>query len=166
MSVTPITLSPLSAEDREPVLAIFNHYVVDGFSAYPEHEVPPAFYEMLLGLCRGYPNAAVRNGAGEVLGFGMLRPYSPISSFAKTAEITYFLRPDATGQGVGARLLDFLLDGARAQGIAHILASVSSRNEGSLRFHERHGFVACGRFRGIGEKRGVPFDVVYYQRSL
>lgn len=165
MSVT-FTLSLLTAEDREPVLAIFNHYVVHGFAAYPETELPPPFYDTLLGMCRGYPNAAVRNGAGEVVGFGMLRPYSPLSTFAKTAEITYFLRPDATGQGVGARLLEFLLDGARRQGIAHILASVSSRNEGSLRFHERHGFVACGRFPGIGEKRGVPFDVVYLQRTL
>lgn len=160
------TLSPLTADDREPVLAIFNHYVVNTFSAYPEHEVPPAFYDMLLGMCRGYPNAAVRSAAGEVVGFGMLRPYSPMSSFAKTAEITYFLRPDATGQGLGARLLEFLLDGARRQGITNILASVSSRNEGSLRFHARHGFVECARFRGIGEKRGLPFDVVYFQRTL
>jgi len=161
-----LTLSPLTAEDRKPVLAIFNHYVAHGFAAYPENELPPPFYDTLLGLCRGYPNAAVRGAAGDVLGFGMLRPYSPISTFARTAEISYFLRPDATGHGIGARLLDFLLDGARRQGIAEILASVSSRNEVSLRFHARHGFVECGRFRGIGEKRGVPFDVIYLQRSL
>lgn len=160
------TLSPLTPEDREPVLAIFNHYVVHGFAAYPEHEMPPAFYDTLLGVCRGYPNAAVRGPAGEVLGFGLLRPYSPISSFARTAEITYFLRPDATGQGIGVRLLEFLLEGARRQAIVNILASVSSRNEGSLRFHARHGFVECARFRAIGEKRGEPFDVVYFQRTL
>jgi phosphinothricin acetyltransferase len=161
-----ITLSPLTAEDREPILAIFNHYVAQGFAAYPETELPPPFYDTLLGLCRGYPNAAVRNEAGEVLGFGLLRPYHPMSTFSKTAEITYFLRPDATGQGIGRRLLEFLLDGARRQGITQILASISSRNEGSLRFHARHGFVECGRFRGIGVKRGEPFDVVYCQRSL
>lgn len=160
------TLSPLTADDRDAVLAIFNHYVVNSFSAYPENEVPPPFYDSLLALCRGYPNAAVRNGAGEVVGFGLLRPYHPMSTFARTAEITYFLHPDATGQGVGARLLDFLLDGARRQGIAQILASVSSRNPGSLRFHERHGFLECGRFRDVGEKRGERFDVVYLQRSL
>jgi L-amino acid N-acyltransferase YncA len=160
------TLSPLSADDRDAVLAIFNHYVVHGFAAYPETELPPAFFDTLLAMCRGYPNAAVRNGAGEVVGFGLLRPYHPMSTFAKTAEITYFLHPDATGQGIGERLLDFLLDGARKQGITQILASVSSRNAGSLRFHERHGFAECGRFRGIGCKRGVPFDVVYYQRTL
>jgi phosphinothricin acetyltransferase len=156
----------MSAEDRGAILAIFNHYVESSFSAYPESPVPDSFYDVLLGMCRGYPNAAVRSERGDVVGFGMLRPYSPFSTFAKTAEITYFLREDATGQGVGERLLEFLLDGARRQGITHILASISSRNEGSLRFHARHGFVECGRFRGVGSKRGLSFDVVYYQRTL
>ncbi len=160
------TLSPLTAGDRDAVLAIFNHYVVTSFAAYPETTLPPPFYDTLLGMCRGYPNAAVRDASGEVIGFGMLRPFHPMSTFAKTAEITYFLRPDATGQGVGERLLDFLLDGARQRGITQILASVSSRNAGSLRFHERHGFRECGRFRDIGEKHGERFDVVYLQRSL
>ncbi|MBZ0090395.1 MAG: GNAT family N-acetyltransferase [Thermoanaerobaculia bacterium] len=160
------TLSPLTADDREPVLAIFNHYVVNSFAAYPENEVPPAFYDTLLGMCRGYPNAAVRDAASEVVGFGLLRPFHPASTFAASAEISYFLRPEATGQGVGERLLDFLLDGARKQGITQVVASISSRNEGSLRFHQRHGFVECGRFRDIGRKRGEAFDVVYCQRTL
>ena len=46
------TLSPLTADDREPVLAIFNHYVLNSFAAYPENEVPPAFYDTLLGSFR------------------------------------------------------------------------------------------------------------------
>lgn len=161
-----VTFSPMTPEDRAAILGIFNHYVATSFAAYPERPVPGAFYDKLLEMGHGYPNATVRNEAGEVVGFGMLRAYSPLSSFAKAAEITYFLREACTGQGVGARLLDHLLARGREQGIRQVLASVSSRNEGSLRFHERHGFVECGRFRGIGFKLGETFDVVYLQRAL
>ena len=35
-----------------------------------------------------------------------------------------------------------------------------------MKFHLRHGFVECGRFRNIGRKQGQVFDVVYYQKML
>ncbi|WP_243669404.1 hypothetical protein [Methanoculleus chikugoensis] len=35
-----------------------------------------------------------------------------------------------------------------------------------MRFHRRHGFVECGRFRNVGSKHGVLFDVVWMQKFL
>lgn len=160
------TFTPMTPGDRRAIMDIFNYYVENSPAAYPETRLPDAFFETLLKMCEGYPNAAVRNEAGELVGFGMLRPYSPIATFSRTAEITYFLRPDATGQGLGERLLEFLVEEGRKKHITSLLASISSLNQGSLRFHARHGFVECGRFRSIGRKQGKAFDVVYYQRML
>jgi L-amino acid N-acyltransferase YncA len=39
-------------------------------------------------------------------------------------------------------------------------------NAASLSFHKKHGFTECGRFRGIGKKKGQSFDVVYMQRAI
>jgi L-amino acid N-acyltransferase YncA len=50
--------------------------------------------------------------------------------------------------------------------ISSILASISSRNEGSIAFHGRLGFRECGRFEAIGRKWGKDFDVVWMQRML
>jgi phosphinothricin acetyltransferase len=156
----------MTKDDRKSVIDIFNYYVENSFAAYPEMELPYEFYDTFLNMCRGYPNAAVRNETAEVVGFGMLRPYSPVQTFSRTAEITYFIGPDHTGHGLGKRLLDFLVDEGRSKSISSILASISSLNEGSIRFHAKHGFVECGRFRSIGQKRGKVFDVVYYQKML
>jgi phosphinothricin acetyltransferase len=71
-----------------------------------------------------------------------------------------------TGKGLGTVLVTHLIEAGREQGIATVLAGISSRNEGSIRFHERLGFVACGRFREIGEKKGQLFDVVWMQRMV
>jgi len=58
------------------------------------------------------------------------------------------------------------MEGAKAQNIDRILASISSRNPESLAFHRRHGFEDCGRFPQVGHKHGEEFDVVWMSKRL
>lgn len=160
------SIVPMSLDDKNAVIDIFNYYVENTFAAYPEKSVPYEFYDKFLDMCQEFPNGTLRNEYSEVVGFGMLRPYSPIPTFSMTAEVTYFIKQGHTGHGLGTALLEYLIDGGRRKGINSILASVSSLNDGSMRFHTRHGFVECGRFREVGLKQGQVFDVVYYQRML
>lgn len=159
-------LSPINGDDREAVIDIFNYYVHNSFAAYPETNLPYEAFDKLLDMSRGYPTVAARDEADGVLGFGMLRPYSPIPAFAHTAEISYFVRSDCRGRGVGSAMLHYLLGQAKQQGITSVLAGISSRNEPSIAFHSKHGFEQVGRFRDIGTKRGEVFDVVWMQRVL
>jgi phosphinothricin acetyltransferase len=117
-------------------------------------------------MCEGYPALTVKDEQGYILGFGMLRAYNPFPTFSHTAEITYFIKPEYTGRGIGKRILDYLLDKARQKGITSVIASISSLNEGSIDFHKKNGFVECGRLKEIGKKRGKTFDVVYMQKIL
>jgi phosphinothricin acetyltransferase len=59
-----------------------------------------------------------------------------------------------------------LIDGASEIGVTHLLASISSLNEGSIRFHKKHGFKECGKFEGVIEKKGITFDVVWMMRVI
>jgi phosphinothricin acetyltransferase len=160
------TLAPVGESDRRGIVDIFNHYVEHTFAAYPEEKVPYAFFDLILGIARDYPVVAVRDADGGVAGFGMLRPHNPMPAFARTAEVTCFLRPDQTGRGIGSAVLGYLEAEGRKRGIACILASISSLNEGSIRFHRHHGFAECGRFRNVGSKRGVLFDTVWMQKEI
>jgi len=161
-----LTLTPITPDDRDAVMDIFNYYVENSFAAYPENKLPHEFFGTLLKMCEGYPSVAVRDENGAVIGFGMLRPYSPMPAFAQTAEITYFLRQDSTGKGIGKAILERLIEEGRKKGVTNILAGISSLNEGSIRFHLKNGFVECGRFKSIGRKKGRDFDVVYCQRMI
>jgi L-amino acid N-acyltransferase YncA len=159
-------LSAITPADRQPMLDLFNYYVEHGFAAFPEQPLPIAFIDRLLDLAKGYPALAVKDRAGRLLGFGLLRPHNPLSTFAHTAEITYFLAPDSTHQGLGTRLLRELLRRAKEKGIRTILAGIGSLNEPSLAFHRKHGFLEVGRFRQVALKKGTPFDVVWMQKML
>ncbi|MDD3846064.1 MAG: GNAT family N-acetyltransferase [Syntrophorhabdaceae bacterium] len=161
-----ITLSPITADDRLAVMEIFNYYIENTFAAYPEVPLPDDFLDMLLIMSNGYPTVAARTEEGVVAGFGLLRPYNPLPAFFKTAEITYFLKPEFMGQGIGKAILDYLLDMGKEKGIHSILANVSSLNEQSIQFHAKNGFSECGRLREVGQKKGRVFDVVYFQKLI
>ena len=159
-------LFPISPEDREGVIDIFNYYIENSFAAYPETRVPYEFFDLFLQSTAGYPTAIAKNKSKTVMGFGMLRPYFPMPTLAGTAEITYFIRYDCTGKGIGSTMLEYLLGRAREKGLHCILASISSLNEGSIRFHSQRGFSECGRFREVGKKHGNLFDIVWMQKLL
>ena len=160
------TFSPITPDDGEEIVDLFNYYVENSYAAYPEQRVPSAFFGHLYEACRGYPTTAARAPDRTLAGFCLLRPHNPMPSFRRTAEITSFIRPDLTGRGLGTRMVHRVTEAARQQGITTILASISSLNEGSIRFHRHNGFVECGRFQQVAEKRGHLFDTVWMQKFV
>jgi L-amino acid N-acyltransferase YncA len=156
----------VSDDDGKQIIDIFNHYVENSFAAYPEAKVPYEFFGLFMNMSQGYPFLVAKDENGKLLGFGLLRPHNPMPSFSKTAEITYFLAPEHTGKGIGRAILDRLLEDGTEKGITSILANISSLNPGSLAFHRKNGFVECGRFVGVGQKKGQEFDVVWMQRRI
>jgi len=157
---------PIGLSDQKAVIDLFNHYIEHSFAAYPEHKVPYEFFNMFLGMCKDYPSVTVKDDEGMLAGFGMLRYHNPIPAFSHTAEITYFIRPELTGKGLGTQMLEYLIAEGKKRGISNILASISSLNEGSIRFHQKHGFTECGRFREVARKKSTFFDVVWMQKNI
>jgi L-amino acid N-acyltransferase YncA len=156
----------MSEPHRSEVIDIFNHYIANSFAAYMERPVGYGFFDNFLEMARGYPSIVIKEDAEGVVGFGFLQPFHRARTFRQTAQITYFLRPEHTGKGLGTEILERFVGKAREQGIETLLAHISSRNEGSVRFHRRHGFRECGRFRRVGRKFGEDFDVVWMQLDL
>jgi L-amino acid N-acyltransferase YncA len=124
------------------------------------------FFDRIVAMSAGYPAVCVKTSSGERVGFGFLRAFHPAGTFRRTAEIAYFLLPEHTGKGLGQRMLALFEQRARERSVDNLLASVSSLNEQSLRFHERAGFERCGLFRAVGLKSGRDFDMVWFQKKL
>jgi L-amino acid N-acyltransferase YncA len=166
MEGTSYSLEQMAEQHRGAVIDIFNYYIANSFAAYPEEAVGYELFDRFLDMARGYPAVVVKDASGGVVGFAFLHPYRPEGTFSRVAEVTYFIGPEHTGRGLGGMILKRFTQLAREPGIETLLASISSRNEGSLRFHSRHGFEECGRFRRIGNKFGEDFDVVWMQLDL
>lgn len=63
-------------------------------------------------------------------------------------------------------LLTSLEKEAAEKGITNILANISSLNPNSIKFHQKNGFIECGRFKKVGKKKGQEFDTVWMQKLL
>ena len=160
------SISAITEEDRKPIMDMFNYYVENSFAAYPESRLPYQAFDMLLQMSKELPRVTIKDRNGQLLGFGMLRTYNPMSAFSHTVEITYFIAADHTGRGLGKLLLEFLEYAGREKGIKTILASISSLNPGSINFHRKNGFVECGCFKQVGKKNGKLFDLIWMQKML
>jgi phosphinothricin acetyltransferase len=128
--------------------------------------MPHEYFGRWRQMTQGYPAFVATADSELVLGFGFLRPFHPASTLRRTAEVTYFVSPDCTRQGIGTALLDRLIEEAVTMGIDSLVASISSKNQESIAFHQRSGFRECGRFERAGRKHDQDFDIVWMQRQL
>jgi phosphinothricin acetyltransferase len=156
----------MKEEHREAVVDIFNHFVTNTFAAYPEIPLGYDLFDRFMAMAHGYPSIVAKDAAGDVVGFAFLHPYHFARTLARAAEITYFVLPEHTRQGLGSRILERFIAEGRAMGVDTILAHTSSRNTASIRFHREHGFQECGRLRSVGRKFGKDFDVICMQLDL
>jgi phosphinothricin acetyltransferase len=101
-----------------------------------------------------------------VLGFITYQPFRDWPGYANTIEHTIHVRPDVRGRGVGTLLLASLEERARSVGVHVMVAATDATNEGSIRFHQRVGFVEVGRMPEVGRLRGEWRDLVLIQKIL
>ncbi|RNC63164.1 MAG: L-methionine sulfoximine/L-methionine sulfone acetyltransferase [Candidatus Dichloromethanomonas elyunquensis] len=161
-----VTLKPMASEHRTAVIDIFNYYIENTYAAYPEKPVGYEFYDLLLQAVKGYPALALITEEGEVIGFGFLRSFHPMPVFKRTAEISYFLKQNYVGNGLGQILLETLITEAKKIDIDLILASICSINKPSIQFHLKHGFEECGKFESAGKKKDRDIDILWMQKRL
>jgi len=113
----------------------------------------------------GYPTLVTRND-DVVTGWASLSPYNPRFGYRFTAEDSVYIAPESQGQGLGTLLLNELIAIAREKEFHMLLASMDSENAGSIRLHEKFGFVHAGRYHQIVFKFGKWLDVVHMELRL
>lgn len=105
---------------------------------------------------------------GALLGYCKLRHPSKLSELSRAADplelAQLYCAAEATGQGVGAALMDWALEQAVLGGHDAIHLSVYSENYGAQRFYERYGFakIADTTFK-VGEQIDAEF---LYEKSM
>jgi phosphinothricin acetyltransferase len=162
----PYSFAPFNEEYRKPVIDIFNYYIENSFAAFPEQKLGYNFFDMLLNVTANYPAITVKTEDDEIIGFAFLRSYHPLPVFKRVAEITYFIKPEYRGQGIGRSILEYLTVEAQKIGIDSLVACISSLNGNSLNFHHRNGFQLSGTLYNIGRKFNRDFSVIIMQKNI
>lgn len=159
-------IKPMQSEHSQTVIEIFNYYARETYSAFYSQPLSYGDMAKFEAMSGGYPRLVALTAEGAVAGFGLLRPYHPADTLKRTAEICYFVDTIHTRRGIGTLLLQGLLEAGRQIGVHNIIATICARNEESIAFHCKHGFLECGRIQKAGVKFGHEYDIVLMQRQI
>lgn len=151
--------------DLPALLDILNYYALNTTADFSDRLHTLGDIRSLVYTEKRLPKyVAVADGA--VAGFAIAYPFRPEATFADTVKFTYWLQPSLTGRGIGTMLCRQLESECWQNGFRNVLVNISSENNGSIRFHERRGYVHCGLFKGVVTKLGRTFDMVWMQKEL
>lgn len=106
--------------------------------------------------------------AGALVAFCKLRHPTKFGEYSDARDPIelgqLYALPGHTGHGIGAKLMDWALEIARAGGHDAVLLSVYAENFGAQRFYQRHGF---GKIADITFRVGDHLDPEYlYELNL
>lgn len=163
-----LLLREATEADIPAITAIYAVEVTDFVNTY-EYEVPDEA-EMAQRrrnlLAAGYPYL-VAELDGRVVGYAYAGSYRARIAYRWTVENSVYVAAQAQGKGVGAALMQRLIDECQARGYRQMVAVIGEpTNLASIRLHERFGFELVGIFKGLGRKHGRWLDTVQMQRAI
>jgi ribosomal-protein-alanine N-acetyltransferase len=139
----------MTAEDAEAIAAW--HY--PGESAFYDWDQDPGDLAELLDPGEWGRRYFAADAEGELAGFFVFK------SNEDSTEIGLGLRPDLTGQGLGAR---FLEAGLRFAGAERYTLAVAAFNRRAIVVYERAGFAVTERF--VHHTNGADHDFLRMER--
>jgi len=160
------TIRTATVNDAAAIAAIYNHYVTSSTATFDtESKSVDDRAEWLRDRGPDYPVLVVERG-GRVLGWGALSKWGTRCAYRHTVEISIYVAPDATGDGLGPALGEALAAQARSVGHHAVISQIVAGNEPSLKMAARLGFVEVGRLREVGRKFDRWLDVVEMELVL
>lgn len=165
--MTPLVRAATDA-DTAAIAAIYAAEVRDFVNTY-EYDVPDEAEmsrRMHDVIAAGYPYLVAELDGG-VAGYAYASSFRGRIGYRFTVENSVYVAAGMQGRGIGAALLERLIDECVARGYRQMVAVIGeAANTASIRLHERFGFRHVGTFPGIGRKQGRWLGTVFMQRAL
>lgn len=152
--------------DAIAIQAIYSHYVTE--TAVSFELVPPTTVDItdrIAKITATYP-WLVCEDAGEVVGYAYASQHRVREAYRWSVDVTVYVRPDKTRQGIGRELYSALLSEVDRRGYANAFAGITLPNAASVALHESVGFEPIGVYRKVGFKMGRWHDAGWWQRGF
>ena len=137
--MTPVVIRPASVDDWPRIWPIWRAIAVAGATISWDPDTP---YEQAQAdwLGPGAGDVYVVEDGPAIVGSAQLHPNYGRAS--RIANATFIVDPARAGQGIGRRLVQHVLDAARAQGYrAMVFNAVVETNVGAIHLYESLGFT-------------------------
>lgn len=141
-------------EDRNATLDTEPYTLEEGHAWFDAHD---ARHPVLV---------AVDPERGTVAGWASLNVFNPRHGYRLVAELSVYVERAYRARGVGSRLLEALLERARALGYHKVVLTAMAHNAAARALYARFGFREVGTFKEQGLVDGRWIDTVIMEKIL
>ena len=87
-------------------------------------------------------------------------------AYSSTKEVTVYLDKEYVGKGLGSLLYEHMLQQIDPEQTHVLIAGICIPNDGSVRLHEKFGFVQVSTMKEVGRKFDEWRDVGHWMLTL
>ena len=163
-----IKIRDVLPEDAERIQEIYLPYVADTVISFeitvPGKSEMQKRIEKL--LANAFPYIVAENETGTVVGYAYADKFGEREAYRYSFIVSIYLDMEVQSKGIGQKLYDELEKRMTKMGIVQVLSAITGKNEKSLKFHEKNGFIKIGHFPNVGYKMGEWHDIIWMNKTI
>ena len=164
--MSTIVLRPATAGDAEAICRVYNQGIEDRIATLEtELRTPEERRQWLAARGPRHP-VYVAEAEEMIVGWSSLNVYNPRPAYQYVADFSIYIERGWRGKGVGRRLLEHLVEQARALGYHKMMLSAFPFNASGVALYERMGFTRAGVFHEMGQLDGRWVDTLIMEKLL
>jgi L-amino acid N-acyltransferase YncA len=164
--MSTIVLRPATAGDAEAICRVYNQGIEDRIATLEtELRTPEERRQWLAARGPRHP-VYVAEAEEIIVGWSSLNVYNPRPAYQYVADFSVYVERGWRGKGVGRRLLEHLIEQARALGYHKMMLSAFPFNASGVALYERMGFTRAGVFHEMGQLDGRWVDTLIMEKLL
>ena len=117
-------------------------------------------------LANDFPYIVAENDRGTVVGYAYADKFGEREAYRYSFTISIYLDMEVQSKGIGQKLYDELEKRMKTMGIVQVVSAITGKNEKSLKFHEKNGFIKIGHFPNIGYKMREWHDIIWMNKTI
>ena len=146
---------------------IFNEVLRNSNSIYREEEVTLeeryAWFDEKLE--HGFPIFGAYE-EDQLVGYAGYGAWRAAQGYRKSVELTIYVDQKRRGKGIGSKLMQTIIEHAKADGYHVMIGAIDAANQQSIEFHKRFGFVEVARMPEVALKNDQWLTLVFMQKLL
>jgi phosphinothricin acetyltransferase len=150
------------------ILEIFNYEIINSTALFDykirKNEMMKTWFDNKRKS--NYPVIGAVNDDGVLTGFVSYGPFRAWPAYKYTVEHSIYVNKQFRGHGIGNILMKEIIKTAEEQQYHVIIAGIESKNQISIKLHEKYRFKFCGRIEHAGYKFGKWLDLDFMQLTL